>query len=96
MPVATTLKEMSSLMGSRVGVKHWRDFAFFQATGKAESLRHQGRLHSKRGVLVDVPWILSSSWQDASRHPSRIGADQHVAENTRSHWLGRRAASNRS
>lgn len=38
-PVATTLKEMSSLMGSRVGVKHWRDFAFFQATGKAESLR---------------------------------------------------------
>ena len=38
-PVATTLKEMSSLMGSRVGVKHWRDFAFFQTTGKGESLR---------------------------------------------------------
>ncbi|CAE7581259.1 Myo5a [Symbiodinium natans] len=38
-PVATTLKDMSSLMGSRVGVKHWRDFAFFQTTGKGESLR---------------------------------------------------------
>ena len=54
MPVATTLKEMSSLMGSRVGVKHWRDFAFFQATGKAESLRHEGRLHSKPRVLLDA------------------------------------------
>ncbi|CAJ1399734.1 unnamed protein product [Effrenium voratum] len=34
-PVASTLKELSSLMGSRVGVKHWRDFAFFQSTGDA-------------------------------------------------------------
>ena len=38
-PVATTLKELSSLMGSRVGVKHWRDFAFFQATNRSDSLR---------------------------------------------------------
>ncbi|CAK9104029.1 unnamed protein product [Durusdinium trenchii] len=38
-PVATTLKELSSLMGSRVGVKHWKDFAFFQATNQSDSLR---------------------------------------------------------
>ena len=38
-PVATTLKELSSLMGSRVGVKRWKDFAFFQATNQSDSLR---------------------------------------------------------
>eukprot|EP00931_Biecheleriopsis_adriatica_P049621 TRINITY_DN28706_c0_g1_i1.p1 TRINITY_DN28706_c0_g1~~TRINITY_DN28706_c0_g1_i1.p1 ORF type:complete len:1752 (+),score=268.07 TRINITY_DN28706_c0_g1_i1:97-5352(+) len=35
-PVATTLRELSTLLGSRIGVKNWKDFAFFQVTDKAE------------------------------------------------------------
>lgn len=75
-PVATTLKELSSLMGSRVGVKRWKDFAFFQATNQSDSLRQVitslSTLQRSARIAIHVYLLLLQYYSNCNNnHPKK-------------------------